>query len=285
MTANTSTAAWAWPGEPRRGIWVYVRDYLGGLGDLTGQRVVDLPCGSGFASAFVRRLGAEVVSLDLFPEAVQAEGVVATFADMNERLPVADASVDLVICMEGIEHVPDQLSLLREFDRILKPGGRLLLTTPSLSHARARVSWLLFETDFWRRMPYSTIDGVRVSESAGREYFGHVFLRGVQHFNTLLAVAGFRVEERRRTDVGSVSVLLGILLYPLLWATSWYTYGVYGRKRRGDADVAAARAVWRDQVSLNLAPVTVFCKHLLWIARKLPDAERRPETSRVGPVR
>lgn len=45
-------------------------------------------------------------------------------------IPVPDSSFDAVICTEVLEHVPEPIEALREFARILKPGGRLLLTAP-----------------------------------------------------------------------------------------------------------------------------------------------------------
>ncbi len=52
------------------------------------------------------------------------------------RIPVDDASFDAILCTEVLEHVPDAVSALREFKRILKPGGTLLMTAPfcSLTH-------------------------------------------------------------------------------------------------------------------------------------------------------
>ena len=51
-------------------------------------------------------------------------------------IPAPDGSFDVVLCTEVLEHVPDPLAALREFARLLKPGGRMILTAPfcSLTH-------------------------------------------------------------------------------------------------------------------------------------------------------
>jgi SAM-dependent methyltransferase len=51
-------------------------------------------------------------------------------------IPVEDESFDIVLCTEVLEHVPDPLSALREMTRIVRPQGRLIVTTPfcSLTH-------------------------------------------------------------------------------------------------------------------------------------------------------
>jgi ubiquinone/menaquinone biosynthesis C-methylase UbiE len=51
-------------------------------------------------------------------------------------IPLPDAAVDAIMCTEVLEHIPDPLAALREFNRLIKPGGYLLLTAPfaSLTH-------------------------------------------------------------------------------------------------------------------------------------------------------
>ena len=51
-------------------------------------------------------------------------------------IPLPDASFDVVMCIEVLEHVPDPLSAFRELDRLLKPGGLMIITAPfaSLTH-------------------------------------------------------------------------------------------------------------------------------------------------------
>lgn len=45
-------------------------------------------------------------------------------------IPVSDASFDVILCTEVLEHTPQPVNVIQEFSRILKPGGRLILTSP-----------------------------------------------------------------------------------------------------------------------------------------------------------
>lgn len=200
-----------------RSIDKYVRLYIENLPDLSGKTVVDVPCGDGRASYWFRERGATVKAFDLYPEFMKVEGVQAEYADMSERLPIEDASADIVVFQEGIEHIPNQPALLAEFNRILKPNEKLVLTTPNVSHLRARLSMFLLESDLWKRMPPSEIDCVWFSEKrSDRIYFGHLFLTGAHYLHTIACISGFEVRQRLGTKISGTSVFLGVFLYPLV---------------------------------------------------------------------
>jgi SAM-dependent methyltransferase len=59
-------------------------------------------------------------------------GKIDYVSDIN-AIPVPDASFDVILCTEVLEHVPEPIEALREMARILKPGGRLFLTAPLMS--------------------------------------------------------------------------------------------------------------------------------------------------------
>jgi SAM-dependent methyltransferase len=96
----------------------------------------------------------------------------------GDRWPVADASVDVVLCTETLEHVPEPAVFLAEAARCLKPGGRLLLTVPFAAR------WHYIPHDYWRFTPSGL---QRLLSAAGFERVA-VFARG----NTL-TVACYKV--------------------------------------------------------------------------------------------
>lgn len=99
------------------------------------HRVVEIGGGqSGLAAALYP--GAEVLTIDLDPSFGARTDLYGTpgrrfAAGDATRLPVADATADVVTLFDVIEHIPDHATAVQEALRILAPGGSLLLTTPS----------------------------------------------------------------------------------------------------------------------------------------------------------
>jgi SAM-dependent methyltransferase len=129
-----------------------------------GDRILDVGAGE----APYRELFGEHQYLTLDRLDTPHSGAVDIHGDADS-IPVADGSFDAVLCTQVLEHVPDPGSVLREFRRVLRRGGRLIATVPLL--------WEEHETpyDYYRYTRY-----------------------GAEH---LLRSAGFdEVEVRPRTD-------------------------------------------------------------------------------------
>ena len=110
-----------------------------------GERVVDLGAGLGHFAAALADAGCEVVALDASPVAVRLARERRPDLDVRPveaegKLPLEDASVDVVWAGEVIEHVADTAAWLSEVRRVLRSGGRILLSTPY--HGRVKTAAL-----------------------------------------------------------------------------------------------------------------------------------------------
>lgn len=94
--------------------------------DGRGKVAVDVGCRDGFWSERLKRKGYTVHALDIEPH---YPGVITY--DVEGGLPFADASIDLVWCTEVIEHLRDPGKFLNEVERVMRPGGIAVLTTPN----------------------------------------------------------------------------------------------------------------------------------------------------------
>ena len=112
----------------------YVRDRV----PLEGARVLDVGCGAGLLSEALAREGAQVTALDLSPDLIEIAKLhlLESGLQVDYRLQAvealaaeAPASFDAITCMEMLEHVPDPGAVLAACATLLKPGGRLLLST------------------------------------------------------------------------------------------------------------------------------------------------------------
>jgi SAM-dependent methyltransferase len=102
-------------------------------GDVTGRRILDAGCGSGPLLAELRERGAEVSGFDLSPGMLdlarrRVPEADLRVADLAAPLPYADAEFDDVIISLVLHHLEDWAPPLAELRRILKPGGRLLIS-------------------------------------------------------------------------------------------------------------------------------------------------------------
>ncbi|PWU14926.1 MAG: hypothetical protein C5B49_12470 [Bdellovibrio sp.] len=185
-------------------------------GRFSGRLVLDVPAGEGRTTQWLLHSGARVIPMDLFPAFYKLKEPTCQVCDLNERIGLSKESVDFVISQEGIEHLPNQLFAMMEFSRVLKRGGRLLLTTPNQSNMTAKLSYLFSESErFGRIMPPNTVDGLWFnSRESGKIYFGHLFLSGVCHLNVLAEVAGFRLERIHFTRLQPSCLLPFLFLYP-----------------------------------------------------------------------
>lgn len=113
-------------------------DYVAQRVSLPGASVLDVGCGGGLLSEALARTGAKVTAIDLAPELVKVAklhrlesgvGVDYRLQSVESLAAEVPGSFDAITCMEMLEHVPDPASVIGACAALLKPGGRLFLST------------------------------------------------------------------------------------------------------------------------------------------------------------
>lgn len=126
--------------------WQYGRIFdLAGVRNFDRLSVLDVGCGAGPGLRYLAGHGALVLGLDHSRYALKTALELSPSAgvalnDSSRGLPCASQSVGLVLLSELVEHVEDARPLYAECYRVLRPGGRIVVTTPNLWDVRRVLS-------------------------------------------------------------------------------------------------------------------------------------------------
>ncbi|MEO8011816.1 MAG: bifunctional 2-polyprenyl-6-hydroxyphenol methylase/3-demethylubiquinol 3-O-methyltransferase UbiG [Dokdonella sp.] len=112
--------------------------YIASQATLHGASALDVGCGGGLLSEALAAAGARVTAIDLSPAVLDVarlhlleSGLEVDYRQISaeDMAPEATARFDVITCMEMLEHVPDPASVIRACADMLKPGGKLFLST------------------------------------------------------------------------------------------------------------------------------------------------------------
>lgn len=228
-------------GVPVNGLRIRLRHVLPHTRGRYGS-ILDAGCGPGvFTMELAKRHPeADVVGIDLDEDAVQRAATIAERAGLeNVRFQVADVTAlpfdkafDLVVSVDNLEHIEDDLGAMRNLERALRPGGKLVVHVPGYYRR-----WLVFG----RRVNFEVPGHVRPGYTA-------------EELTDKLERTGFRVEAARytygilETFTNNISYLitgarkrnrgLYALIFPFLLALSYL--GKFSRPRWGAGVLATA---------------------------------------------
>ena len=132
---------WWDPDGPQKALHALNPARLGYVAErvqLRDAAVLDVGCGGGLLSEALAQAGAKVTAIDLAPNLLKVarlHGLESGIKVDYREMPVetlaeqAPASFDAITCMEMLEHVPEPASIIEACAKLLKPGGRLFLST------------------------------------------------------------------------------------------------------------------------------------------------------------
>jgi GT2 family glycosyltransferase/ubiquinone/menaquinone biosynthesis C-methylase UbiE len=115
----------------------HLRRYALSLDFVVGKTVLDIAAGKGYGAAILARVATSVTGLDIDPASVEHAKRACFYPNLNflvgryEKIPLPDASVDVVTSFETIERHNKHEEMMLEVKRVLKPGGLLILSAPN----------------------------------------------------------------------------------------------------------------------------------------------------------
>lgn len=109
-------------------------------------KVLDIPTGTGILAGRMRNMGFEVFCCDINPSFFSIPDLMIEVGDLNQSLPYPDDSFDYLVCLDGIEHTENPSNAIREFQRVLKKGGKIFLSTPNFLNIERRIRFLFTGT-------------------------------------------------------------------------------------------------------------------------------------------
>lgn len=219
-----------------------------------GTRVLDVPAGVGALTLRLASMGLQAEGGDLFPELFKAEELVCHQLDMNEEMPFSAESFDAIVSVEGIEHLENPFRFVRECNRLLKPGGRLLITTPNICGAGGRLRFFL--TGFF------TQNTKPLNELSLYPAFDHISLKTYPQLRHMLHTSGFQL-----THVGSVTKRRRNAWFYLFYPLAYLHTALAMRRERDPQQRENNREITRH----ILSPDLLLGKGLVLVAEKVRD--------------
>lgn len=169
------------------------------ISDWQGLNVLDVGCGGGYTCEFLAKRGAIVTGVDQSLDCIHAakehalehELAITYYNATAEALPLPDATFDVVVCVDVLEHIADLNQTLSEIGRVLKPGGIFCFDTINRTfRSKVIMIWLL-ENMLGEIQPgihdwQKFITPAELSDSLQNLNFGAIEIKGFNLFGTSL---------------------------------------------------------------------------------------------------
>lgn len=187
----------------------FIENILSALPRKTKNKILDIACNDGVLTTKYMKYG-EVVGLDINEKAIKTckrKGITALCQDVSELGPKYNNFFDVVIAGDIIEHIFDSDTFLENIYRVMKPNGRLILTTPNVASLPRRLMLLLGYNPFLEyslRLPTKEYNVGHVRYYTKKDLIGQLV-----HFN-------FKIDlvygDKINTGIFSINGLLPRLL-------------------------------------------------------------------------
>lgn len=187
------------------------------LGGEKNLKVLDAPAGHGPLTKLLIEHGHDVTAADILPDEFEAEGVDCQYCNLNEVLPFEDNTFDVVAMCNGIHRCTTVGRTISEFARVLKPGGRLIITLRNYGRINRRVRFF-----FTGIVSTTQIRSGRFVENPEMHFRQELFLPQILTATTTakLDVHNFEPVNMKKYVLAWLPLWLPIKLYTLFMSSS-----------------------------------------------------------------
>jgi len=202
--------------ESIRDIYTHLARYNFAANFVSNKIVLDVACGPGYGSYFLLGRGAsQVIGGDIYPPAIEVakknfrkSGIDFFLLDATV-IPFADESFDIVVSLETIEHLEQYRQYLTEVQRVLKPGGIFVCSTPNRWHHYAS----LISPSIYHMHEFSIeeLTGLLQEFFVGVEIYEQGWWRNME-------------KERLRISVAEKAVARFLIHFPPLYKSAKFLY-------------------------------------------------------------
>lgn len=191
-------------------------------GEVRGK-VLDVPTGTGILADRLQKMGFDLRCCDINPDYFSAPGLKLDVGDLNGRLPYEEGQFDYVLCLDGIEHLENPFHALREFGRVLRKEGKLILSIPNYLNIERRLRFLFMGT-FSKIPSHETVREIWKGDLS----MAHLSPIGYPLLKFILEHDGFRIlrleKDRKKRRM--------VWLKPLVWVIRFYGRFISGKRRK-----------------------------------------------------
>lgn len=157
--------------------------------------VLDVPAGEGALALRLKNLGFDVVCCDLYTEIFKLPDTAVKRGNLDGALPFEDRSFDYAVCVEGLEHIENPANAVREFARLIKSNGLLIISVPNILNIEERLKWLFYGyTSHFKPLSEEFLATVPKDYAGMEEIALHVNPIGYSEIRYLLEKNGFELK-------------------------------------------------------------------------------------------
>jgi ubiquinone/menaquinone biosynthesis C-methylase UbiE len=158
--------------------------------------LLDVPAGEGALALQLKELGFDVRCCDLYTEIFKLKDTEIKRGNLDEKLPYQDESFDYVVCVEGLEHIENPANAIREFSRVLKLNGQIVVSVPNILNIEERLKWLFSGyTSHFKPLSREALAEIRQTFGSMEEIALHVNPIGYSEVRFLLEKNGFVLQR------------------------------------------------------------------------------------------